>query len=198
MPQEIYESAFVEPALYTMTSQEEIFLQRVKEDVKRTMTKDNQSTSLPLRGLVSEIPKPFWLKGMEHRHKARKYKGEDMCPRTMTSNAMQSFEHQICLYGKLRHNWGIILPPKSTPAMTLIIPKRILISRLTCELKWAGEHCQSRREKNHLLPRLASGTSVTSYVCFGSCPNVQVSLIPSNTAYNVCGHKLRMLISNIQ
>lgn len=152
MPQEIHECAFVEPALHTMTSQEEIFIQRVKEDVKR-MTKDNQSISLLLGDLVSEIPKPFWLKGMEHRHKARKYKGEDMSPRTMTSNAMQSFEHQICLYGKLRHNWGIILLPKITPAMALIIPKRILISRLTCELKWAGEHCQRRREKNHFTAK---------------------------------------------
>lgn len=41
-----------------MTSQEEIFIQRVKEDVKR-MTKDNQSISLLLGDLVSEIPKPF-------------------------------------------------------------------------------------------------------------------------------------------
>lgn len=51
------------------------------------MIKDNHSISLLLGDPVPETQKPLWLKEMEHRHKAKKQKGEEMSSRTITSNA---------------------------------------------------------------------------------------------------------------
>ena len=68
---------------------------------------------------------------------------------------MQLFKHQICHWGNinpLKHNF----PPKTIPAMTLILTKGITISRLMCELKWACKH----------MPKQARKELLTAKTCF--------------------------------
>lgn len=101
--------------LHTVPSQEETPIQRIKTkgNLRRTMTKDDQSTSLLWGDLVLQTPKPLWLKGKWNTHTRPGNRRQRKCVREQLLESRCN--HQNAKYAIMvtSSHWGIILPPKT-------------------------------------------------------------------------------------
>lgn len=170
-----------------------IFINRtnIRKNLKRGATNGNKYSCLLGGDFANEVTKPLWLKGMVTGRKTewRGAESKDNC--------------QPCRYSHLNTkcaiivtSWhlDIIFPLKSIPAMTFDNYQRNYHFKIDVWIEaglWAP--AKAGKKRTTYCQDLHPVLQVIFYNCSGSCPNIQVSLILSNTTCKVCRHKLGML-----